>query len=244
MAPADSLPLSALQHLLFCERQAALIHVERLWADNRLTVEGQLLHQRAHDPRSRTTRAEHRRSPQAVRIERGMELRSTRLMLHGKADIVEFHHPPPLKPGVHQPRAQPPVLPEAPLTPFPIEYKRGRPKRNDCDAVQLCAQALCLEEMLGLPPATVAAGAIFYGQTRRRCDITFDQRLRDTTAAAADRLHQIIRGGLTPIARREPKCDRCSLLNLCLPHALKPRATPRRYLAAAVDDAVHAADVA
>jgi CRISPR-associated exonuclease Cas4 len=199
----DLLPLSALQHLLFCERQCALIHVEGLWAENRLTVEGRHLHERVdHAPgEARGDR----------RIERGLPLRCMRLGLIGKADAVEFLR-----------------SPAGEWLPFPVEYKRGKPKRDASDEVQLCAQALCLEEMLRVE---IPAGALFYGTTRRRTDVAFGLTLRARTEASAARLHEILRGGITPSARREPKCESCSLLNLCLPEALGPRRSASRYLA-------------
>jgi CRISPR-associated exonuclease Cas4 len=200
----DLLPLSALQHLLFCERQCALIHVEGLWAENRLTVEGGHLHRKAHEG-PEESRGE-------VRITRGVSLRSLRLGLIGKADVVEFH----LSQATRE------------WLPFPVEYKRGRPKRDHSDEVQLCAQALCLEEMLEVP---IPAGALFYGSTRRRTDVAFDPALRGRTEAAAARLHELIASGITPRAVREPKCERCSLLNLCLPDALTPGRSAARYLA-------------
>lgn len=201
-AEDDLLPLSALQHLRFCARQCALIHLEGLWADNRLTVEGTHLHQRVD------TGPDERRGD--VRTTRGMPLRSLRLGLVGKADAVEFRR----QEGGDGER----------WTPFPVEYKRGRPKRDRADEVQLCAQALCLEEMLGTP---VPAGALFYGQTRRRLDVPFDAALRVETEATAAELHALIRGGVTPRAAREPKCERCSLLDLCLPDALGGRSAAR-----------------
>ncbi len=201
MAQADLLPISALQHLLFCERQAALIHVERLWAENRLTVEGGQLHRKAHEgPPSRR---------EDVRTERGLPLVSHRLGLTGVADVVEFRQGDP---------------------PLPIEYKRGRSKTHDADRVQLCAQALCLEEMLDLDPGRIAAAELFYGRTRRREKVPLDDELRSKTENAVRRLHQMIRDRETPIASRQPKCDRCSMLNLCLPDALGPRRTVQRYL--------------
>jgi CRISPR-associated exonuclease Cas4 len=198
----DLLPVSALQHLLFCERQCALIHVEGLWADNRLTVEGSHLHRKVD------AGAGERRHD--VRTARSLSLRSFRLGLVGKADTVEFHGPPGGAYG-----------------PFPVEYKRGRPKRDRSDEVQLCAQALCLEEML---ECAVPAGALFYGTTRRRQDVTFDAELRRTTEAAAARLHQLVREGHTPPARREPKCESCSMLELCLPAPTRGTRSVRRYL--------------
>lgn len=198
----DLLPLSALQHLRFCERQCALIHVEGLWAENVLTVEGSHLHKKV-DAGPEESRGD-------VRITRGVPLRSLRLGLIGKADAVELHR-----------------LDGGAWRPFPVEYKRGRPKRDRSDEVQLCAQALCLEEMQETP---VPAGALFYGQTRRRMEVAFDAELRAETEAAAARLHELIRGGVTPRARREPKCESCSLLHLCLPDAGGSGRSAVRYL--------------
>ena len=199
----DLLPISALQHLLFCERQCALIHVEGLWADNVLTVEGTHMHRRSDEG------ADEKRD--GVRIVRALPLRSLRLGLAGRADVVEFHRG---EPG-------------AAWAPFPVEYKRGRAKRERCDQVQLCAQALCLEEMLGVE---IPAGALFYGQTRRREDVAFDAPLRADTGRAVERLREMVSGGITPRARREPKCERCSLIDLCLPDAVSPGRSAVRYL--------------
>jgi CRISPR-associated exonuclease Cas4 len=239
---ADPLPISALQHLIFCERQCALIHIEGLWAENRLTIEGRILHRRAHaedaGPRG-GGRAESRRrgSPggdQRVRIVRGLALQSERLGLVGKADIVEFRLPggAALRAATPPAPAQgTPLVPHALLgTPFPIEYKRGRPKRHDADLVQLCAQAMCLEEMLGLAAGGVPAGALYYGRTRHQLDVPFDRALRERTEAACARLHELIAFGVTPRARREKKCDRCSLLHLCLPDATAPGKSAARYV--------------
>ena len=197
----ELLPLSALQHLLFCERQCALIHIEGLWADNRLTVEGEHLHQKAHDGPDETRHG--------VRVARGLPLRSLRLGLVGRADVVEFR------------AAEAGMGP----VPFPVEYKRGRPKRHDADRAQLCAQALCLEEMLGV---TIPSGALFYGRTRRRMDVAFDADLRTLTERAASRLHALVAGRSTPRAIREAKCESCSLLDLCMPGALSPRLSASR----------------
>lgn len=212
---AQLLPISALQHLLFCERQCALIHVERLWAENRLTVEGRQLHRKAHDEKAR-----HRNPRPGVRVTRGLQLVSHPLGLFGVADVVEFH-------GGNMDDGQ--ASADAQFSAIvPIEYKRGRPKSHDADKVQLAAQAMCLEQMLD---AFIPAGAIYYGRTRRRLDVMIDDDLRATTETAAKRLHEMIASGTTPTARREPKCDKCSLLNLCLPDALGPRRTAAKYLA-------------
>lgn len=206
----DLLPLSALQHLLFCERQAALIHIERVWRDNPLTVEGSHLHERA-DGGEAESRGD-------VRIVRSLALRNLRLGLSGKTDVVEFHRVP-SSPDLWQP--------------FPIEYKRGKPKTHRADEVQLCAQALCLEEMLG---ATVPAGALFYAQTRRRTEVLFDAELRRLTEETAARLHRLFDSGVTPRAVREPKCDHCSLLDVCLPESASHSA--RLYLSKFLENAV------
>jgi len=204
----DLLPISALQHLLFCERQCALIHIERVWVENRFTVEGRHLHEKAHDGRDEVR--------SGVRVARGLALRSFRLGLAGQADVVEFRVVPGLQSG----------------RPFPVEYKRGRPKRHQADRVQLCAQALCLEEMLG---TAVATGALFYGRTRRRLDVAFDERLRHLTEDTARRLHELVASGRTPTAVREPKCEHCSLLEVCLPGAMGPRHSAARYLSRALE---------
>ena len=166
----ELLPLSALQHIQFCERQCALIHVEQLWEENLFTAQGRVMHERVD-----VVGGESRRD---VRIVHAMPLRSLRLGLVGKADVVEFH-----RQG------------DGRWQPFPVEYKRGRPKRYNWDKVQLCAQAICLEEML---TCVVPEGALFYGKTKRRQSISFDKGLRAQTEAAAVLLHELIRAGRTP----------------------------------------------
>ena len=195
MDDEDLLPLSALQHYLYCPRQCALIHLEQLWAENRLTAEGRLLHQRADAPL-----VERRRG---VRTVTAMPLLSLELGITGKADVVEFHRN------------------ETGERAFPVEYKRGRPKAHRADEVQLCAQALCLETMLGTP---VEAGALFYGQIRRRKDVSFDSELRDLTQRIISEARSMIDSQQTPTARYEAKrCDACSLLELCQPRLLGRR---------------------
>jgi CRISPR-associated exonuclease Cas4 len=206
----DLLPLSALQHLLFCERQCALIHIEQMWVENLYTAEGRIMHERVDSGRSE--------SRGAVRIASGVLLRSLRLGLSGKADVVEFHR----EEG------------DAGTTlwrPFPVEYKRGRPKKEAWDKVQLCAQALCLEEMLGIE---VPRGALFYGKTRRRVDVAFDADLRRHTEEAALRLHDLIASRMTPPAIYDEKCESCSFLPTCLPTVTDGRHTVAGYLAQAI----------
>jgi CRISPR-associated exonuclease Cas4 len=189
----DLLPLSGLQHLAFCERQFALIHVEQLWAENALTISGRQFHERADLPG--------RSTGPAVRVARALPLRSGRLGLAGKADVVEFR------------REAGPDGDEL-WRPFPVEYKRGRPGSGGADEVQLCAQAICLEEMLSLD---VPRGALFYGRTRRRRPIEFTPALRSRVEQAARRCHELFDARTTPRVPRDRRCDRCSLLALCLP---------------------------
>jgi CRISPR-associated exonuclease Cas4 len=206
-AEADLLPLSALQHLAFCERQCALIHIEGAWAENRLTAQGRLLHERVHE-REDESRGD-------VRVARGLRLRSLRLGLVGQADVVEFHR-----------------QPAGPWRPFPVEYKRGRAKRGDCDRIQLCAQAMCLEEMTGV---VVPEGALFYGTPRRREVVAFEPALRSAVTAAARRLHALIDSGRTPPATYADRCDNCSLLSLCRPRMPVVGGAVERYIARALE---------
>jgi CRISPR-associated exonuclease Cas4 len=188
----DLIQLSALQHLVFCERQCALIHIEQLWSENVLTAEGKIMHEKV-DTANRESRGK-------IRIEYGVPMRSLRLGLIGKADVVEFHKN------------------EDKWIPFPVEYKRGKPKLDDCDKVQLCAQAICLEEMMDVE---ILEGALFYGQTRHRDDVKFDSTLRKETEEAAMRLRELIASGITPPPVYAAKCKKCSLVELCLPKVSK-----------------------
>lgn len=196
---SDLLPISALQHIVFCERQCALIHIERQWEENRLTAEGRLLHER--------TDKEEVESRGDTRIARGLLLHSKRVGLHGRADVVEFHRTADNS-GI--------VIPDCTgkWIVYPVEYKRGKPKADRCDEVQLCAQAICLEEMLS---TIISEGALFYGTPRRRTIIQFGSDLRKETEDRADRLHKLIKNGNTPKAVYEKKCDNCSLVNICMP---------------------------
>jgi CRISPR-associated exonuclease Cas4 len=185
----EPIPLSALQHAVYCLRQAALIHVERVWADNRFTAEGHVLHAVADKGGSRRARG--------LRRVMALPLASRRLNVTGVADVVEF------LPG-----------PEG-ETAFPIEYKRGKPKLHRADEVQLCAQALCLEEMTGRP---VPEGALFYAETKRRVSVPFDAELRRLAEETLAALAEVLSSGTTPppTLRRE-RCRACSLLELCRP---------------------------
>jgi CRISPR-associated exonuclease Cas4 len=203
-ADDDALPVSGLQHLAFCPRQWALIHLEQLWVENVRTAEGRLLHERADLP------GESRRA--SVRTVRGMWLRSERLHLTGRADVVEF-------------RAD---IAGTKTVPYPVEYKRGKSKPNDCDTVQLCAQALCLEEML---QTVIARGAIFYGNPRRRLEVEFTPELRARTEELAATMHRLYRSGVTPAATPGPYCRNCSLVDVCLPEATSDEHGAARWVA-------------
>ncbi len=190
------LPLSAIQHLLYCERQCALIHVEQQWVENQHTVAGRFFHDRAHSG-TREVRGE-----QA--IEFGVSLRSERLGLFGTSDAVEFHYETRLGSKLRR------VV--------PIEYKSGRPKQGDHDRVQLCAQGMALEEMMSV---TIEAAAVYYGKTRHRTWVDLHSGLREQTATAARRLHELVESGFTPVAEYEKaKCGACSLFDICKPRSL------------------------
>ena len=184
------LPLSALQHWLYCPRQCGLIHLEQVWAENKFTAEGQVLHKKAHEGEDE--------NKAGVRITRSMAVRSFALGISGQCDIVEFHGDGRV---------------------VPVEYKRGKPKSHRADEVQLCAQALCLEEMLRVP---IASGCLFYGENRRRTVIEFDAPLRQLVTETSVALHTMIVSRETPLAEYDSRrCDACSLIELCQPKALR-----------------------
>lgn len=225
-AEDELLPISSLQHLLFCERRAALVCLEGLWEDNISTAEGSLLHERTHQAETE--------SRDDLRIARGLWLRSLKLGLYGKADVVEFRIL-----DVHD-KGQGIALPGTPglWSPYPVEYKRGRLRSETSFEIQLCAQGLCLEEMLGIK---VASGALYYGKTRRRMEIDFDKSLRERTEAAALRIHEIFDSGITPIASPKPKCRFCSLNGICLPKIGRGRKSVRGYIKQAIEVEAHEA---
>ena len=220
----ELLPLSALAHLAFCERRCALIHVEQIWQENRFTLEGSHMHARVHEEAPR------RELRGDLLIARGLQVRSLELGVSGVADVVEFHR------STGQTTLEGKGTPQAARlpglaglwVPFPVEYKRGKPKRDHCDEVQVCAQAICLEEMLKV---AVPEGALFYGATQHRHDVTFSVELRDETRLTARRLHELFAAGVAPRVSREPKCRRCSLVDVCRPDATGPGRSARRYLA-------------
>ena len=207
-AEEDLIPLSAVQHVMFCERQCALIHVEQVWDENLFTAQGRIMHERVHD-RDRESRGD-------VRTERGLPLRSLRLGLIGKADVVEFHR---TESGTWQP--------------FPVEYKRGKTNIDVCDRVQLCAQAMCLEEMLS---CEIEYGAIFYGRPRRRERVKLTAGLRERTESLTDELHRLYEAGATPRAKYQKKCGSCSLYETCMPKVTGIAKNINHYLAKALEE--------
>lgn len=215
-AEEDLLPLSGLQHLTFCERRWALIHLERQWEENLFTAEGELLHEKAHS-------AEIESRPEVL-VRRTLALHSFRLGLSGQADVVEFLPCAAGESGVAMPRRK------GLWRPYPIEYKRSRERAGSAYRVQLCAQALCLEEMLATP---VERGAVFDGRARRRVEVEFDTALRGEVEQASARMHAIQQSGNTPPPVYEKKCEGCSMKPVCLPEVAGP-ASAARYLRRAV----------
>lgn len=183
-----TLAISALQHYAFCPRQFALIHVEQAWAENHFTAEGKVLHERVDSGESETRGL--------IRSERGIRIQSEKWKLTGKMDLLEIHQ-------------------TDPIQYFPVEYKRGKPKVEDWDRIQLCAQALCLEEMRNIQ---ITAGAIWYWEVRKREHIIFNEALRHQTMHAIDEARTILAQGSTPPPIKEKKrCQACSLFDLCEP---------------------------
>jgi CRISPR-associated exonuclease Cas4 len=200
----DFVPISALQHAVFCLRQAALIHIENVWLEDVATAEGRVIHEAVDLPGK-----EHRRGQ---RVERSVRLRCEQLRLYGVADLVEWRAD-----------AQGRVLPH------PVEYKRGGGKAAGADAVQLCAQALCLEEAYGCELATAD---LYYAKTRRRRTVVLDEGLREATRRAAQAVHHLFDTRVLPKAEFGQKCQKCSLLAVCMPHASSDVARLRRYVEA------------
>lgn len=220
----DLLPISALQHLIFCPRQCALIYIEQVWAENLYTAEGRVLHDSVHDGVSE--------SHKNIRTANGVRLVSHALGIFGQADVVEFHK----AEGEYDRNGERIATRLPDITglwkPYPVEYKRGRPKNHQADMVQLCAQAVCLEEMLKV---YIPSGALFYGSTRRRQEVVFSMQLRELTEATAAKLHELIASGTTPSPRYDGRrCGRCSLLEICRPQDIERRSVAR-YIRRMID---------
>lgn len=207
----ELLPLSGIQHFLFCRRQWALIHVENQWRDNVLTIEGKQLHKRADYPFFTETR-------NGMITARSVPVASYRLGLVGVCDVVEFEESPE---GVKLPGR------EGLYQPAPVEYKRGQEKQDACDEAQLCAQAMCLEEMLSVQ---ISQGYLFYGEPRRRVPVELTEELRSLVREMSDEMHQYFQRGYTPKVRISKACRSCSLADICLPE-LQARTVPAsRYI--------------
>lgn len=182
-------PVSALEHWSYCPRQCGLIHLESVWDENVFTIRGSQAHERADEPTSRTEKR--------IRVERALPIWSDEHGLIGKADVVEFHRDPPRI--------------------VPVEYKVGGPRHEQHAAIQLCAQALCLEEMF---ETKVPEGALFFGRTRERKLIALDDALRSDTVAEIEAVRQMLASGVLPPAANNRRCPRCSLIDACLPRAV------------------------
>lgn len=216
-APEDCLMISGLQHFRFCRRQWALIHLEQQWAENLRTVEGKFLHERAHNEQLQERRGD-------LLTVRGLRVQSLTLGLSGICDVVEFRQ---------DARGVPLSGKEGQWLPYPVEYKRGVPKQDGCDELQLCAQAMCLEEMLC---CEIPEGALYYGEPRRRLRVSLTKELREEVRSDAAQMHALYRRGHTPRVRRTKSCNACSLKELCLP-GLQKSGSVRDYLRRHMEDA-------
>lgn len=212
----DWLQLSGLQHFAFCRRQWALIHIESLWEENFRTADGRLMHEHAHDQEFRESRGD-------CLIVRGLAVHSEKLGIFGQCDVVEFHQDPA---GISLQNR------EGLWLPYPVEYKRGKPKEHGADELQLCAQAMCLEQMLC---CAVSEGALYYGEPRRRTVVLFTAELRRQVQDSLSEMHRLYQRRHTPKVKPSKACNACSLKELCLP-ALTRRKKVADYLAAAMEE--------
>lgn len=213
----DYLQISGLQHFRFCRRQWALIHIEKLWAENYRTVDGELMHEHVHD-------AEFNESRGDVIIRRGVYVHSAELGISGQCDALEFH-----KGSIGVPMRGKEGL----WQPYPVEYKRGEFRTDTGDTLQLCAQAMCLEHMLC---CKIERGALFYGMPRRRMEITFTDELRKEVLEAIAEMHDMYSRGYTPKVKPTKSCAACSLNELCLPSLMKKRCSVGAYIKAAMEE--------
>lgn len=211
----ELLMLSGIQHIVFCERQWALIHIEQQWKENLLTVEGQFLHERADDP----FEIEKRNNTISLRA---VSLVSYKLGLYGRADVIEVT------------KTNEDDLNSICIRDYsgrwkliPVEYKRGKPKPDQCDEAQLCAQAICLEEVYGV---NIERGYLYYGMTRHRHDVNFDESMRSNVKKYSERMHELYSKGITPLPQYQAHCKSCSLFDICLPQSLKKVKSASDYL--------------
>lgn len=216
-AEDDYIQISGLQHFAFCRRQWALIHVESQWAENYRTTDGQIFHERAHDNAASESRGD-------LLILRGLRVFSPVLGISGECDVVELRADPE---GVQLPER------EGRWRPFPVEYKRGKPNPYGADELQLCAQALCLEEMLC---CTIPQGALFYGEPHRRTPVDFTPELRRQALDSIAEMHAYMERGYTPKVKPRKGCSACSLKELCLPKLMKKKSVSE-YLEGAMKEA-------
>ncbi len=207
----EYLMLSGLQHFVFCRRQWALIHIEQQWAENYRTVDGSIMHRNVHDKSFNETRGD-------IIVTRSMAISSSELGLSGECDVVEFHSS---DNGVKL------YGREGMYDVVPIEYKRGEPKENQCDALQLCAQALCLEEMLC---CNILFGYLYYGETRRRLKVEFNEELREKVRTAVAEMHLLFSKKYTPKCKRSRSCNACSVKNICLPVLCGDKTNASEYI--------------
>jgi len=198
----DYLLISGIQHFVFCKRQWALIHIEQQWQDNLRTIEGAILHEKTHDNTIKESRGD-------LIISRGMGIFSTSLGLTGACDVVEFHRS---SEGISI------FGRDGTYKPVPVEYKKGKPKEDESDVLQLCAQAICLEEML---LCEIPEAFLFYGEARRRLKIVLDEALRDRVKAIAREMHELYDMRYTPKVKPSKSCKACSLVEICIPKLCK-----------------------
>lgn len=211
----ELLMLSGVQHAAFCERQWALIHIEQQWSENVLTVEGHHLHDKVDDPFETESRGN-------TAIIRALSLVSLQLGFYGIADVVELTR------SVDEAENSISVSGrEGKWLPVPVEYKRGKPKPDHCDEVQLCTQAMCLEEMYSI---SISKGFLYYGQTRHRHEVEFEKALRNSVISYSQRMHQLFSEGITPAPVYKPHCRSCSLKDICLPKSMNNTFTVEQYL--------------
>ena len=220
------LPLSAVSQFVHCPRRCALIHLEQVWSENVATAEGTVLHEKAHSGANE--------SRGDLKILRSLRLRSLRLGVTGVADVVELHRRAPAEGGVRVPGL------DGTWQPFPVEYKRGASKDIRCYEVQLCAQTLCLEEMLA---AHIPDGALFLGEKQHRTPVAFDDALRTETECVCLAVQKLFEAGVTPPADFNKRCSSCSLLETCLPQSAGTGKSARKWLARQIDDLCTSADV-
>ena len=213
---AEYLMLSGLQHFEFCRRQWALIHIEQQWAENYRTTAGELMHKKAHEEMSVEKRGN-------LIIMRGLRISSQQLGLSGQCDVVEFHQD---AEGINLQEYEEKWLP------VPVEYKRGTKKEGLEDEVQLCAQAICLEEMF---MTEIPKGFLYYGENRRRTEVEFDDKLRNHVKDIADQMHNLYKRGTTPKVKTSQKCRSCSLNELCIPK-LNKNMDVKKYISSMIGE--------